>query len=138
MATKTGQCLCGAVRFSANEVSTEFGACHCEMCQRWSGGPFMATSAASVTFAGEENLTRYQSSGWAERGFCKICGANLFYRVKKLTAHEMCVGAFNERDELLLTSEIFIDRKPAAYAIAGDHKRLTEAETIAMYADYSG
>ena len=35
--------MCGAVRFKAYEVETDFGACHCVMCQRWAGGPFFGT-----------------------------------------------------------------------------------------------
>ena len=49
----------------------------------------------------------------------------------------MCVGTFDDVDDFELTSEIFIDRKPDGYAIAGDHSRLTEADTIARYSEYT-
>jgi hypothetical protein len=49
----------------------------------------------------------------------------------------MCVGAFDNVDDFVLTSEIFIDRKPGGYSIAGDHPRLTEADTIARYSEYT-
>jgi hypothetical protein len=49
----------------------------------------------------------------------------------------MCVGAFDNVDDFVLTSEIFIDRKPDGYAIAGEHPRLTEADTIAKYSEYT-
>lgn len=137
MSTRTGQCLCGAVRFEAEEVEEEFGACHCVMCQRWSGGPFFATSVGKLRFDGEEHLTRYQSSDWAERGFCNICGSNLFYRIRKMESHEMCVGAFDDKEGFILTSEIFIDKKPDGYAFAGDHPRLTQKETLEKYSDYA-
>jgi hypothetical protein len=45
----------------------------------------------------------------------------------------MCVGAFDDTGSFGLNEEIFIDRKPAAYGFAGDHPRLTEAETIARH-----
>ena len=45
----------------------------------------------------------------------------------------MCVGAFDDTDSFALNAEIFIDRKPASYDFAGDHPRLTEAETIALH-----
>ena len=88
MSTRTGHCLCGAVRFDAEEVAKSFSACHCEMCQRWSSGPFFATTVGKVRFTGEENLSRYRSSAWAERGFCKICGSNLFFRILKFPGHD--------------------------------------------------
>jgi len=125
MTTKTGQCLCGAVGFEAEEIASEFSACHCDMCQRWSSGPFFSTTVGKVSFTGEENLSRFQSSEWAERGFCKICGSNLFFRVLKLADYEMCIGAFDDRNKFIMTGEIFVDRKPEGYALAGDHSRLT-------------
>ncbi len=135
MSTKSGQCMCGAVRYEAEDVEPEVGVCHCIMCQRWAGGPFITTSAEKVTFQGEEHLTRYRSSDWAERGFCKICGSNLFYRLLKLDSHELCIGSFDDKQGFSLKSEIFVDRKPGAYAFAGDHERMTEAETLAKFKD---
>jgi len=129
--------MCGAVRYEAEDVETEVGACHCVMCQRWAGGPFVTTTADKVTFQGEENLTRFQSSDWAERGFCRVCGSNLFYRVLKRDSHEMCIGGFDDKQGITMTGEIFIDRKPDAYSFAGDHARLTEAETLAKFKDFA-
>jgi hypothetical protein len=136
MAAKTGGCLCGAVRFSAAEVEQHFGACHCRMCQHWAGGPFLAASAKGVQFEGEEHLVRHQSSDWAERGFCGRCGSALFYKILASDDYEMCIGAFDDTGGFVLRNEIFVDRKPDAYAFAGDHERLTEAETIARYKDF--
>jgi hypothetical protein len=133
MSVRSGQCLCGAVRFEAEEVETEFSACHCDMCQQWSSGPFFSTTAGKVRFTGEEHLTRFQSSAWAERGFCNNCGSNLFFRILKLPDYEMCIGAFDDRSGLVMTGEIFIDRKPDGYALAGKHPRLTEKEALEKY-----
>jgi hypothetical protein len=137
MSIRSGQCMCGAVRFEAEEVKVGFSVCHCVMCQRWSGGPFLTTSAGKVRFDGEEHVTVYQSSKWAERGFCNICGSNLFYRISKLDSYEMCIGVFDDKDGLLMTSEIFIDRKPGGYAFTGDHPRLTEKETLEKYSEFA-
>jgi hypothetical protein len=136
MVAKTGRCLCGAVCFSATDAELRFGACHCRMCQQWAGGPFLATSTRGVRFEDDKHLVRHQSSDWAERGFCARCGSALFYKVLASDAYEMCIGAFDDTDGFVLDSEIFVDRKPDAYAFAGDHERLTEAETIARYKDY--
>jgi len=138
MSDITGQCLCGAVRYRVAHAEPGFGACHCRMCQRWSGGPFFATSAVGVVFEGEGDLVRYPSSAWAERGFCGKCGTNIYYRALRSTSYEMCVGTFDDAGQFVLTSEIFIDRKPDGYSFAGDHPRLTEAETIEKYKDYTG
>jgi hypothetical protein len=41
------------------------------------------------------------------------------------------VGAFDDSAPFRLAREIFIDKKPAGYAFAGDHPRWTEEETFA-------
>lgn len=134
MTAQRGQCQCGAVAFTVENVDSGFSACHCRMCQRWSGGIFLAVSVHGVNFGGEEHIGRYRSSSWAERGFCSQCGSHLFYRMLKSNEYEMCVGTFDDQSAFKLASEIFIDRKPDSYEFSGDHERLTEAETLAKYA----
>jgi hypothetical protein len=79
---RTGGCQCGAVRFRL-DATTEGNICHCRMCQKASGGPFMAfggllNSSFAVTRGA---LSIYRSSDIAERGFCAACGTPLTYRV---------------------------------------------------------
>lgn len=134
MSKATGGCLCGAVRFTAEDPETGHHACHCGMCRRWSGGsPFFGSWVASVTFTGEESLGRYASSEWAERGFCKRCGTTLFYFLVPGGRYTMSVGAFDDTSAFHLAREIFIDHKPDGYALAGDRPRLTEREILAEH-----
>ena len=133
MSVRRGQCLCGAVTFTAEKVDTEVGACHCRMCQRWSGGIFIAVTSSGVSFEGEEHIRTYRSSDWAERGSCSKCGTLLFYRLLDSGEYEMAIGVFDDQSDFVMAGEIFIDRKPDAYAMAGEHPRLTEAETLERY-----
>jgi len=128
----TGRCLCGAVTFAAEEVETDHHACHCGMCRRWAGGSgFLGATAHGVTFTGREHIGTFASSAWAERGFCKLCGTNLYYLLRPTQTYTMSVGAFDDQGPFRLVREIFIDRKPDGYAFIGDHERWTEAETFA-------
>jgi hypothetical protein len=131
MDSMTGKCLCGAVSFVAQNVDTNAHSCHCSMCRTWSGGPAVSVAARSVTFKGIDNITRFASSLWAERGFCKHCGTNLFYRLKETDSYHMWSGPFEDQTRFTLASEIYIDEKPPTYALAGDHPRLTGAEFLA-------
>ncbi len=133
MSSAGGQCLCGAVRFSVESVDPHHHACHCGMCRRWSGGPLFMMSVSGASFEGSNNITIYDSSDWAERGFCRTCGTNLFYRFKKTGNYTICAGTFDDSSQFELSSEIFIDNKPDGYDFAGDHPRLTEAEAIAKF-----
>lgn len=131
IASASGRCLCGAVTFEAKEVATHIHSCHCNMCRNWSGGPLLSALAGSVIFEGEANISRYDSSVWAERGFCSKCGSNLFYRLKEADEHVLCMGAFNDETPFELAGEIYVDEKPPGYDFAGEHPRQTGAEFMA-------
>jgi hypothetical protein len=130
----TGQCLCGAVKFTAEDVPHQIGACHCGQCRRWASGPYFAVRAGSVTFEGEDNLGRYRSSDWAERGFCKQCGSSLFYRMIEEDRYMMAVGSFDDQSGFELARQVFIDQKPGFYAFAQETKTSTGDDFFARYA----
>ena len=143
MDARMGGCMCGAVRFRATLSHTAFGVCHCKMCQRWAGGMFAAITVphADVVWSGQAQIARIQSSDWAQRGWCTTCGSGLFYQVTREPAQggdwEIPVGLFDDANGLTLEREIYIDRKPDSYALAGHHQTLTEAEVIALYGSTS-
>jgi hypothetical protein len=101
------------------------------MCRRWGGGPSFSTDVGTVTFSGEENIQRYSSSAWAERGFCKQCGSGLFYRLKETNHYILNMGSFDDQQFFEIGSEIYVDDKPAGYGFAGVHPRLTGEEFLA-------
>ena len=134
-----GRCLCGAVSFEAEPPKPAMHACHCEMCRRWTGSALLAVMvpADALRLTGEEHVRRLQSSDWAERAWCDRCGSGLWYRVTAegpaQGQYHMPAGLFDEPDRFELRSEIYIDRKPAGYAFAGERKRLTKAEVEAEF-----
>ncbi len=76
----SGGCLCGAVRYSASRVMRDASTCHCRMCQRQSGAPFMAfVTVPRSAFAVTGEIRRYRSSPYAQRGFCPVCGSALTF-----------------------------------------------------------
>ena len=128
-------CLCGATRLVAKTANRHMDACHCEMCRKWSGGPLLAVDCGTdVTIEGGENVSVYNSSQWAERGFCNKCGSNLFYRLKERDQYMVPVGLFEDLSGIVFTHQIFIDEKPGYYSFADETKNMTGAEVFAMYA----
>ena len=131
---KTGSCLCGSVQYEIADAPSEASACHCSMCQKWTGGINIAfqVPAQNVTLNGVENITRYKSSDWAERAFCKTCGSNLFYRITAPGPHEgqyhIGMGTLDDSNGMAMNTEIFIDEKPDSYNLAGDTHKMTGAE----------
>lgn len=133
-----GRCLCGAIRVVARGMSKHVGACHCGMCRRWGGGPLMAVDCGtSVEFEGEDKISVYGSSNWAERGFCSICGSHLFYRLKENQQTAIPVGIFDGNDEFVFDHQVFIDRKPSFYSFENATTDMTEAEVFAKYVSAS-
>lgn len=129
-----GHCLCGAVRITARNASDKVDACHCGMCRRWCGGPLMEIDCGTdVSIDGEEHITVFDSSPWAERGFCSVCGTNLFYRLKDSREHQVLVGLFDDNDNLVFDRQVFIDEKPPFYRFADKTRIMTGAEIAALY-----
>jgi hypothetical protein len=134
-----GGCLCGAVRFTASLKDREVGACHCSMCRKWTGGPFMVIDCGdTIKVENESNLGVYRSSEWAERCFCKTCGSVLFYRLVQNGNCYASAEAFDDRAGYALTSQVFIDEKPAYYDFANKTHNMTGAEVFAAFAPPEG
>ncbi|MCK0168549.1 GFA family protein [Jannaschia sp. S6380] len=125
-----GRCLCGAVRLQIDGGYTAaVGACHCAMCRRWAGTVFAGfdADADAVTVTGD--VSRYRSSGFAERAFCPACGSHLWFRDDgDAVPYEFAPGAFAGAREFPLISEIYIDRAPVWARLAGEHRTATRAE----------
>ena len=129
-----GYCLCGKVKITAPHMGAKFGACHCRMCRRWTGGPLLAVDCGNdVRFEGEDEITVFDSSDWAERGFCKHCGTHLFYRLKEPNQYIMPVGIFDNEENFIFDSQVFIDQKPSYYCFSNRTNDMTRAEVFAMY-----
>ena len=131
-----GQCMCGAVTVRVEgDHDPRPGACHCRMCQRWSGGLFLCFSAEAAGVTVEGEVTRYASSGFAERAFCPRCGSHLWMRDKDPTdaPFDLMPGLFDAAADWPLQSEIYIDRAMASVHLSGDHHRATRAEWEAKH-----
>jgi len=87
MASSSGRCLCGAVRYRFDPDAVLWrGHCHCESCRRATSSPvttYFGVRATAWRWHGTPPVS-YQSSSWAERFFCGTCGSHLAYRSDKL------------------------------------------------------
>jgi hypothetical protein len=133
----TGSCLCGSIHFAVQQMNAHVGACHCSMCRHWSGGPWLAVDCGTeVTFEGSPTV--FDSSSWAERGFCGRCGTHLFYRLKQDGKHFMPAGLFQgDEDRLVFDHQVFIDEKPAYYDFQNETRNMTGAEVFAQFSGSS-
>lgn len=86
-----------------------------------------------ILFTAEENISVYDSSEWAERGFCKQCGTHLFYRLKGIGEYQVPVGVFDSNDGLIFDQQVFIDKRPEFYHFSEKTQNMTSAEVFAKY-----
>jgi hypothetical protein len=127
----TGRCLCGAVTVRVNGAhDPRVGACHCRMCQRWSGGLFLCFDAEAEGVTVKGPITRFASTEFAERAFCSVCGSHLWMRETDIenAPYGFMPGLFTAARDFAMRSEIYTDRALAAVQLAGDHRRATRAE----------
>ncbi|GGY01044.1 aldehyde-activating protein [Litchfieldella qijiaojingensis] len=130
-----GSCLCGAVSLTIKADDQDVGACHCNMCQTWGGGPLLALeSIKEVKIDGENEVTVFQSSDWAERGFCRQCGTHLFYRLQDGNHYAIPVGLVDSSGPWNFTTQIFIDEKPSFYDFANQTRNMTGHEVFEAFA----
>ena len=116
MTTAQGNCLCGAVEFTAELPSRWVAHCHCTMCQKISGSAFITWAGFSKSQCeindASPQLQWYASSPEALRGFCKKCGSVLFFTSTRWP------------DEIHISLPSFqtsIDRKPEMHAFWDTH-----------------
>ena len=69
MQTRTGGCLCGAVRYAVDGEPTHVGRCHCADCRKESGSAF--------TVYAQWPSDRGELATYEGRSFCPRCGSRL-------------------------------------------------------------
>lgn len=131
---RAGGCLCGAVRYEA-KVSGGFAACYCKMCQRWSAGTYFGASTTEFALTeGEESLSVYKSSAWAERAFCSTCGSNIYYFAPGHGGKSIALGTLDETKGLTNEIQYFIDQQPEGISLEGETKTMTSEEIAKAFA----
>ncbi len=117
--THTGQCSCGAVRFRTSGKLRGVIYCHCSQCRRQTGHFLAATAAEDVDLKveGADEISWFQSSPEAKRGFCSICGSGLFWKNADKSYTSILAGAFDEPSALRAEGHIFVGDKGSYYDI---------------------
>ena len=109
----TGGCQCGAVRYRLAKPPSRANVCHCRMCQKASGAPFMAFAAVKHS---ELEWTRgapktFASSAVAERGFCAECGTQLSYRAFEGEWVSVTIASLDDPSAVAPTAQFVVEAK---------------------------
>ena len=119
--TRTGQCLCGNVSYELEGDLMATAVCHCEHCQRQSGGAFstnLIANVAQLKVTGElktyEDRGRTDDAVYVLRRFCGNCGSPI---VSELMEPEGLIavkaGTLNDRSEVQPNVQAWcVDKQP--------------------------
>lgn len=117
----TGRCLCGEVTYELAGDVIATAVCHCDRCQRQSGGAFSVNLVAhesQLTLHGE--LKTYEETGekndgvYVRRRFCPSCGSPI---VSELVLSQGIIavkaGTLDDKSTVQPTVEAWcVDRQP--------------------------
>ncbi len=120
--TRTGHCLCGAVKFTTRGPPRFISNCHCESCRRASSAPSLAWAGfldAQVAISGEA-LREYASSPGVIRSFCGRCGSPIAFRGERWPGEtHLAVCAFDSPETMAPTSDHLSEEKLPWAALLG-------------------
>jgi len=119
MSAHNGRCLCGGVVYRVDGPLRDVVYCHCKMCRRSTGHLVAATAcaAARLTITRGETLQWFQSSSQAKRGFCRVCGSNLFWQPESGTHVAILAGTLDDPTGVKAVSHIHVDTRGDYYTI---------------------
>jgi hypothetical protein len=114
--TTSGSCLCGNITYEIQGQLRPVIACHCSQCRKASGHHVAATRCRTenLTVSGD-TLVWYKSSDIAERGFCRTCGSNLFWRRFGSENTSIFAGALDNPTDLKMVGQIYTTDKGDYY-----------------------
>ncbi|MEP2945960.1 MAG: GFA family protein [Lentilitoribacter sp.] len=118
-----GSCNCGKVSFTVKGELRDILGCHCSQCRKQTGFYYAATEAkcSDLTIKGEENITWYEASPTAKRGFCATCGSALFWQANDLDTVSILAGAFDTPTGMKFKAHIFCADKGDFYEITDEY-----------------
>ena len=128
----TGGCLCGAVRYRLFGPLRDVINCHCGQCQRTHGNfaAYTKVRRSAISFDERQGLRWYSSSDRARRGFCKTCGASLFWERLDGDSISVSAGSIDPPTGLKTIRDIFVADK-------GDYTELAPGTEV-MSQGHSG
>jgi hypothetical protein len=115
MSSRTGGCLCGAVRYELAKDPTMTAVCHCTHCQRQSGAMFstnLVVAEADYQQQGETKVyeDRGDSGQPVYRHFCGNCGSPILSRVAVMPGVVMVkAGTLDDFSGLKPAVEVYAD-----------------------------
>jgi hypothetical protein len=121
--TLHASCLCQGIAIEIDGPVKDLLFCHCTMCRKAHGTAFRARGRVKTKdlrwVRGEKLMTYYESSPGQHRGFCSICGSNIFTKFTDAPgALGLALGILDDDPGTRPTCHVFVGSKAPWYEIA--------------------
>ena len=112
-------CLCGGVQLGTRGYHRDVENCHCIQCMKTHGhyAAYTNVQEQNVKFFKKKTLKWFRSSKRAKRGFCRKCGASLFFKLIGSNNISIAAGMFNRPTKLKTKMNIFVKGKLDYYKL---------------------
>ncbi len=108
-----GSCLCGEVRYEADEFASDTAHCHCSMCRKFHGAAFATLvsvpKSAFRWLAGSHHLREFRAGNGTVRTFCGQCGSSLAFTTSKAPNNiELALATLDGPSPVVPNANIFV------------------------------
>ena len=111
-----GGCFCGAVRYEASGPPFHLTSCHCSICRRTTGAPFVAwfsVPRSSFRFT-QGTPVRFRSTPECTRSFCARCGTQLTFENDEFVNElDLTICSLDDPEQLPPDDHTFVRSKLA-------------------------
>ena len=125
-----GSCLCGDIQIEIQDSVKWLMHCHCSMCRKFHGSAFATfgvVDAESLTWLnGADRVSRYQSSEYGSRSFCRRCASPVPSPNQKEGINYVPAGIFTGDLGEDSSLHLFVASKAPWHHIADDHEQHAE------------
>ena len=113
-------CLCKGINMTIKGEFRSVINCHCIQCAKTHGNYAAYTSVLeeNITYKSNNTLKWFVSSTKAKRGFCKKCGASVFFKKFGSKAISISAGLFKNPTKLKTSSHIYTNNMRDYYKIS--------------------
>ena len=116
----SASCLCNGISMTIKGEFRPVINCHCIQCAKTHGNYAAYTSVLeeNIIFKSKKTLKWFKSSAKAKRGFCKNCGASIFFKRIGSKAISLSAGTLQNPTGLITSSHIFLHNKRDYYKLS--------------------
>jgi len=136
LSNKKISCLCGGIKLTAYGKFRHVSNCHCVQCMKTHGNyaSYTRILEKNMRFISKKTLKWFRSSKKAKRGFCRRCGASIFFKRIGSNSISISAGMFKNPTKLKTEINIYTKGKLDYYKL---DKKLPKFQKLPKFYRYS-